>query len=133
MASTKESIVPQITMKKSIGRCFFKRHTGALAPLPHFLYLPHFLMKFLKETLHFSQPWLFLKKSNNESVSYIVINTTPTHLFLTSPIEVYPATDVRKDFVTTKFWQIFISSPHITPHCNGSGEKPCIQSNHFPI
>ena len=29
------------------------------------------------------------------------------YIFLTPPIEVYPATNVRKSFVTTKFWQIF--------------------------
>ena len=28
-------------------------------------------------------------------------------MFLTPPIEVYPAINVRKNFVTTKFWQIF--------------------------
>ena len=32
------------------------------------------------------------------------------HLFLTLPIEVYPATNVRKNFAITKFWQIFILS-----------------------
>ena len=34
------------------------------------------------------------------------------HIFLTPPIEVYPATTVRKHFVTTKSWQIFkLSQP----------------------
>ena len=28
-------------------------------------------------------------------------------MFLTPPTEVYPATNVRKNFATTKFWQIF--------------------------
>ena len=32
------------------------------------------------------------------------------HLFLTPPIELYPAANVRETFVTTKFWQIFIFS-----------------------
>ena len=35
----------------------------------------HFLKKFLKETIHFSGCWLFLKKWSNESV---VINITPS-------------------------------------------------------
>ena len=56
-----------------------------------------FLKNFLTETLHFSGCWLFLKKSNNEIV---VINITP-------PIEVYPPTNVRKNFFAAKFWQIF--------------------------
>ena len=110
MASTKKSTVPQITMKKSIGRCFFKRHTGALAPLPHFLYSATFPNEILK-TLHFYQPWLFLKKWNNESVSNIVINITPTHLFLTSTIEVYPATDVRKNCHHKMLTNFYIKSP----------------------
>ena len=38
--------------------------------------------------------------------SNIVINITP-HIFLAPSIEVYPATNVRKNFVTTKFWKIF--------------------------
>ena len=29
------------------------------------------------------------------------------HVLSTPPIEVYPAISVRKNFVTTKFWQIF--------------------------
>ena len=65
----------------------------------------HFLKKFFKETLHFSGCWgLFIKKWNNES--NIVIDITP-HIFLAPSIEVYPATNVRKNFVTTKFWEIF--------------------------
>ena len=36
----------------------------------------------------------------------MVINIT-LHILLTPPIEVYPATNVRIKFVTTKFWQIF--------------------------
>ena len=32
-------------------------------------------------------------------------------MFLTPPIEVYPATNIRKRSVTTKYWQIFILSP----------------------
>ena len=31
-------------------------------------------------------------------------------MFLTPPIEAYPATSVKKNFVTTKFWRTFISS-----------------------
>ena len=30
-----------------------------------------------------------------------------SHVLSTPPIEVYPAINVRKNFVTTKFWQIF--------------------------
>ena len=30
-----------------------------------------------------------------------------SHLFLTPPKELYPARNVRKNFVITKFWQIF--------------------------
>ena len=79
----------------------------------------HFLKKFLREALHFSGCWLFLKKWNNESV---VINITP-HLILTPPIQVYPPTNVRKIFVSTKLWQICkLSSPHYN---GGYGEtKP---------
>ena len=34
------------------------------------------------------------------------------HIFLTPPIEVNPATNVRKNFVTTKLWQMFkLSQP----------------------
>ena len=51
----------------------------------------------------------------------MVINITP-HIFLTPPIEVYRATNVRKNFVTTKFWQVFkLSHPIVT----GGGQKPC--------
>ena len=47
----------------------------------------HFLKKFLKETVHFSRFWLFLKKWNNEGV---VINISPLpHIILTPPIDVY--------------------------------------------
>ena len=45
------------------------------------------------------------------------------HLFLTPPIEVYPATNVRKIFVTTKFWQIFISSHPLSPIVMGVGAE----------
>ena len=65
----------------------------------------YFLKKLLKETLHFSGCRLFLKKCNNESAE--CSNIVLPHLFLTPPIEVYPARNVRKKFVTTKFWQIF--------------------------
>ena len=37
----------------------------------------------------------------------MVIKLLP-YLFLTPPIEIYPATHVRKNFVTSKFWQNFI-------------------------
>ena len=30
-----------------------------------------------------------------------------SHIFLTLPIDLYPAKNARKNFVTTKFWQIF--------------------------
>ena len=30
-----------------------------------------------------------------------------SHIFLTLPIDVYPAKKARKNFVTTKCWQIF--------------------------
>ena len=77
----------------------------------------HFLKKFLRETLHFSECWLFLKKWNNESV----INVTPLHLILTPPIDVYPPKNVRKTFVPTKFWRIFKLNPPIIM----GGQKPC--------
>ena len=34
------------------------------------------------------------------------MNTTPPYI-LTPSIEVYPPINVRKDFVPTKFWEIF--------------------------
>ena len=43
-----------------------------------------------------------------------VISTTIIMYILTPPIEVYPATNVRKIFVTTKSWQIFKLSHPIT-------------------
>ena len=43
----------------------------------------------------------------------MVINIT--HIFLTPPIEIYRATNIRKKFVTTKFWQVFkLSHPILT-------------------
>ena len=36
-------------------------------------------------------------------------------MFLTPPIETYPAKNVRKNVVTTKVWQIFILSPPPPP------------------
>ena len=71
----------------------------------------------LMETLHFSGCWLFLKKRNNE---IIVINITPPFYF-NCPIEVYPPTNLRKNFVPTKFWQIFKLSP---PIIMWVGQKP---------
>ena len=68
----------------------------------------HFLKKFLKETLHFSGCWLFLKKWNNESPGILLPN-----IIITLPIQVYPPKNVRKNFVFTKFWQIFKLSPPI--------------------
>ena len=42
----------------------------------------HFLKKFLKKALHFSECWLFLKKWNNESVLIkYIINITPLYIF----------------------------------------------------
>ena len=50
----------------------------------------------------------------------MVINIT--HIFLTPLIEIYRATNIRKKFVTTKFWQVFkLSHPILT----GGGQKPC--------
>ena len=50
--------------------------------------------------------------------------------FLTPLIEVYPTTNVRKNFVSTNFWQIFILShppphppPPLPPYCNGRGAE----------
>ena len=71
----------------------------------------------LMETLHFSGCWLFLKKRNNE---IIVINITPPFYF-NCPIEVYPPTNLRKNFVPTKFWQIFKLNP---PIIMWVGQKP---------
>ena len=51
----------------------------------------HFPNKFLKETLSFKGVGCFKKKKNNESVYHFVF---------------YPATSVRKNFVTAKFRQI---------------------------
>ena len=47
------------------------------------------------------------------------------HLFLTLPIEVYPATNVRKNFVITKFWQIFILSHSLPLPPLQWDQKPC--------
>ena len=77
----------------------------------------------LMETLHFSGCWLFLKKRNNE---IIVINITPPFYF-NCPIEVYPPTNLRKNFVPTKFWQIFKLSP---PIIMGLGQKPWFKQSH---
>ena len=46
-------------------------------------------------------------------------------MFLILPIEVYRATNVRKNFVTTKFWRIFILS-HLPPLQWEGEQKPCI-------
>ena len=69
----------------------------------------HPLKKFFTETLLFSGCWLFLKKWNNEAV---VINVTRL-IILTPPIEVYPPTNLRKNFVPTKFCQVFKLTPLI--------------------
>ena len=43
-------------------------------------------------------------------------------MFLTPPIDIYPATNVRKNFVTTKFWQILkLSHPIVV----GGEQKQC--------
>ena len=59
----------------------------------------HFLKKFLKK--HYTV--------SKEMKQWKCSNIVP-HLFLTPPIEVYLGTNVRKNFVTTRFWQIFILS-----------------------
>ena len=46
-------------------------------------------------------------------------------MFLILPIEVYRATNVRKNFATTKFWQIFTLS-HLPPLQWEGEQKPCI-------
>ena len=73
-----------------------------------------------KGTLYFSGCWLFLNKSNNES---LVTNMTP-------PIEVYPPTNVRKNFDPTKFWQIFKLSLYIIMW---RGQKLCYPQKGFLI
>ena len=45
------------------------------------------------------------KEMKQRKGSNIIINITP-NIRLTRPIEVYPVTNVVKNFVTTKFWQI---------------------------
>ena len=73
----------------------------------------HFLKKLWKETLYFSGCWLFLKKLNNKVVTINI--TLPLYNFK-SPIGVYPPTNVRKNFVPTKFWQIFKLNLSIINH-----------------
>ena len=63
------------------------------------------------DTLNFCGCWLFLKKWNN---GIIVIN-------IISPILFYPPTNVRKNFVPTKFCQIFKLS---LPIIMWVGQKP---------
>ena len=59
--------------------------------------------------LHFTS--IFWELAISKEIRYwkysnIVINISPP-IYLTLPTEVYPAINVRKSFVTTKFWQIF--------------------------
>ena len=76
----------------------------------------HFFKKFLKERLHFSGCWLFLKKWNNES---IVISITPPYIF-NSPVKVY-----KKKLYLYKILAIFqMKSPHYNKE-RGFGQKPC--------
>ena len=51
----------------------------------------------------------------------------PTYTF-NSPIEVYPPTNVRKNFVPTKTWQIFKLGP---PHYNGGSRHHDVGIIHF--
>ena len=55
-------------------------------------------------------------------------NVTP-HTFLTPSLEVYPATTVRKEIVTTKCSQIFkLSHP-----LSWEGSRDHVQPNYFDI
>ena len=59
----------------------------------------HSLKKFLKETLHFSGCWLFLRKWNNEKI--VILPSPPLpHIILTPQ-------KYKKTLCPTKFWQIF--------------------------
>ena len=71
----------------------------------------------LIETLHFSGCWLFLKKWNNE----IIIILLPPFYF-NSLIEFYPPTNLRKNFMPTKFWQVFKLIPPSPPSIIIEGE-----------
>ena len=46
-------------------------------------------------------------------------------MFLTLPIEVYPATNVRKSFATTIFWQVFKLSHPVVMKGGEWEQKPC--------
>ena len=77
----------------------------------------HLLKKLIKEALYISGCWLFLNKWNNESV---ITNITRPYNF-NSRIEVYPPTNVRKNFVPTKIWKIFKLSLPIIMKKGGRG------------
>ena len=68
----------------------------------------HYLQKFLKETLHFSGCWFFLKNWNNEDV---VINITSPHRDLCPPTS--PHKHMKK-FCPHKILTNFKLSPPIT-------------------
>ena len=63
-----------------------------------------------------SQPWSYSMVLNTGLLDWesSALTTSP-HIILTLAMEVYPSTNLRKNFVPAKFWQIFKLSPPL-PH-----------------
>ena len=71
---------------------------------------PYYLRKPVGKSSKSTKSEVFLREFFNK-------NYCP-HIILTPPIKVYPPTNLRKNFVPTKLWQI-------SKLWGGGGEKPC--------